>query len=403
MTSTDAVNHCAGFREVETVGRYRSRCAIPLDRIEAETATPTEVYGQRRLFDYLSAAHHDPHQHIAACGIATPTDIAVQAALELIDNLAGRIPSPATHSDQIRYAITAAIYVLDQRSPHAAIQAGHRVGAFKASDGPAVPLGPASLVRRRPRNALLITAMLSQLGDQISPPSRLMFRHGSDSPFYPDGWSHEATTPLHATQNRPALSMASIPQLLWPGALSGIDSDELDLHTPVGRAAASLALARYATDRPWKVIATGLGLPGSAARQCRAHWRRIDRIGCWPEYLAAIDQLFHQLHDRPPPIDYHRRRVIDIAIYNTAAQKVLATKPNESWRTRATLVRAYWHVSTGSSLHFAPATIRGADAYVLRHAESIGDEQPQLLAAMHRSVGNLLPGYACGPLSWQPP
>ena len=176
----------------------------------------------------------------------------------------------------------------------------------------------------------------------------LRFRLGSDRPRYPDGWqAHDRI--LHPADARGGLPLSSIPQLIWPEALDLPGADQLGLKTPSGRAFASMCLAGYGTDRPVRVLATALGLPGWTAPTSRQHWQAIHDAGLWRDYLHAIQRLFDRLHEYPPPVNYLNRRLQaqDPAFLDDIADQVLARLDQAGRRghhpvAASTVTRAVW-------------------------------------------------------------
>ena len=181
---------------------------------------------------------------------------------------------------------------------------------FHAHDGMA-PVGPRQHVASRPRDPVITAISLQQHQGRLTFSSELKFRLGSPAPCYPQSWKVK-TRPLTPAAALPELPLAWIPTTLWPGAFtlgqSSLDQ-EFGVSTPLGQAFAAIALARYGSTRPWKLLATNLALPAHCATSGAKHWRALDQAGHWPTYTNAIGALFEQLHANPPPIDYERRRI----------------------------------------------------------------------------------------------
>ena len=105
----------------------------------------------------------------------------------------------------------------------------------------------------------------------------------------------------------------------------------------------------YGTDRPVRVLATALGLPGWTAPTSRQHWQAIHDAGLWRDYLHAIQRLFDRLHEYPPPVNYLNRRLQaqDPAFLDDIADQVLARLDQAGRRghhpvAASTVTRAVW-------------------------------------------------------------
>ena len=164
------------------------------------------------------------------------------------------------------------------------------------------PIGPLFRVQQRPRNSVLTAISLQQHQGQLTVGAELKFRVGTPTPCYPQAW-RVTTTPLAPAASLPDLPMSAIPSTLWPGSVT-LGSSDLDdqfgVDTPLGRAFAAIALARFASDRGWRLIAVNLGLPAHCASTGARHWHTIDKAGHWPTYVGAIARLFEQLHGDHP-------------------------------------------------------------------------------------------------------
>ncbi|MBC7273664.1 MAG: hypothetical protein H5T76_34035, partial [Streptomyces sp.] len=141
----------------------------------------------------------------------------------------------------------------------------------------------------------------------------MKYRIGSGMPAYPAQQRHPRdTNHLRADQGLPELPMSAIPTRIWPGLLDDAPAAarEGENHVLV-RAAASLALAKTASNRKWRLLATDLGLPAAAASPIRRYWHTLRRDrDDWRAYLGWIERLFVRLHHDPPPIDYQLRRAV---------------------------------------------------------------------------------------------
>ena len=401
LTSTDGPLTCANFEQARLYGggRYHERCTAPLDQAAAPTAPADAVDAQRHLFDLATTAYQSPGATAACTGWQVPARVVFEAFLELKDSV------PDVGDDDAlppgRDALRAAGHILRQPSPAQGLAAARRYRAF-SHYGDLAPVGPASTILRKPRNPLLTAIGLSDLRGTISAGGDLMFRMGSDTPSYPAEW-RTTDRVLNDAQRLPPLPMSRLPQTIWPGALDLPDpGDRLRLQSPAGRAAAAIALARYGTARPWRVIATNFALPGVTAAQCSRHWATIKAKGRWNDYLRAVDALFCRLHRQPPPIDYERRRltVADASVVlDLARHGLAATEPGGRVAPDpAPVALQFWSTYTGGDPAFAPTALIGPG-----RADQPPSDVDALLTAMHTHLHRDDPDADAGPLSWQPP
>lgn len=99
------------------------------------------------------------------------------------------------------------------------------------------------------------------------------------------------------------------------------------------------------------------------AAQFRTHWRAIYEAKLWPAYLAALDELYHRIHDAPPSVDYQRRRLeladVDALI---AACRQAAGQLGDDGRVSATETACrFWLNYTGGHRAFAQRALRHAE------------------------------------------
>lgn len=343
-------------------GRYRIRCGIRLDQIKARTASPMEVRDQQFIFELARGAVSTPEAPVFASGLQVRAQVVFEAILEMIcagSGMATLAVQPSEAMEAVA-AFHAAIAVVRCSSLEASYEVAQSHGVLPDVDRIAT-LGSQQLARQNPRSPLLIAMWMATIHDELSPSLKLTVRMGSGRPRYPDGWqTHDRF--LQASDAHPALPISWIPQTAWPGALQLADASALGLETPHGRAFISMCLARYGTTRSWRAIATSLGLPASAGRGVHRAWGKIEAADRTSAYIQAIDRLFIQLHEAPPPIDYERRRTL-LWHVGTLAKSMARESPSaKGWPSISHFDDhvEFWATYTGGSTEFAPPSYRDA-------------------------------------------
>jgi len=395
MTHTDGVTTCHGFTDLHE-GRYRSRCAAPLHQVRPTPAPPGLIAAQRWLFDIVQSS--TTGADVSMLGMSIDPVTAYNAAGDIITENA-HTDDPLTTAAEV-HGLLCAHRVLTAKSVPDAAHAWNalHLNGLDPEHGLA-PMTSQFTAARRPRNPVLAAVGFQTRHGRLTFGAELRFRIGSQAPCYPHAW-HVKSAPLTAFAKLPELPMASIPATVWDGALTLDDDpdDTLGIRTPTGRAFVAIALARYGSDRPWRLLAVNLGLPAHAASLGARHWHAIDRAGRWPDYLRAVSDLFQLLHDSPPPIDYERRRITaQPARVTTAAGKLHGRDPHGT-PGRAALARALWSTYTGTHVSFAPSQLR---PHVRDDPDDAPDDQLILRGADLLQQG-LRPHHE-EPLAWQPP
>jgi len=399
-TLSDQLSCTALVEEGSSAARYRRRCGARLDRANAPPARDLAVEDQAELFRLAVLAGDEPHAHVQACGIEARAGVVFEAALEMIEQATGAatLPVPAESTHAVVDAIRGVTETLRSSSLGAAYQTARAHGLVWRSDALIVlePRGTARAYRRNP----LITAMwLDDLRHTLGPDQQLRFRMGGSRPRYPDRWQDHDRV-LQSRDAQPALPISMIPQLAWPGALELPGLAALGLDTVRGRAFVSMCLAKYGSTRPWREIATGLGLPAWSAARLQSTWHRLAASGQVPAYLSALDTLFRRLHDAPPPIDYEMRR---IRLWNVES----ITAGNFIGRIRrrqpvaapfAEVRRRFWAMYTGGAEALCPPSYATDWRKVTRALESVPERCPLVGVEDH-----LPDGFHDGPLTWAPP
>ena len=379
---------CHDFIDTPTGKRYRERCGTRLIDTPTVEAHPDLLAAQEWLWGVIGFAARE--QQVTVAGFDVPAATAYEAAAEIItENTLDPKISDIRFAEE--HGLQIAHLVLTQPSLRDAAALASEVRGFNPQEGVA-PIGPLFRVQQRPRNAVLTAISLQQYQGQLTVGAELKFRVGTEAPCYPQAW-RVTTTLLTPAASLPDLPMSAIPSTLWPGSIT-LGSAEVDAQfgvgTPLGRAFAAIALARFASDRGWRLIAVNLGLPAHCASTGARHWHAIDKAGHWPDYVRAIARLFEQLHADPPPIDYERRRITaQPAAVQAQARRLL---PDATGEDRRRFSAALWSLYTGGDLEFAPTPLS-------KSAKATGTEPDELIEAAARGLGK----RTDEPLVWQPP
>lgn len=380
---------CHDFIDIPSGKRYRERCGTQLSEAHTFEAHPDLLAAQEWLWSLLASAARE--EQVTVVGFDVPAATAYEAAADIITE---NTLDPAVY--EVRHDTEAGLerahLLLTQPSVRDAAAIAAQVRGFEPQDGVA-PIGPVSRVRHRPRDPVLTAISLQQHHGQLTIGAELRFRLGTATPCYPQSW-HIATTSLNPTAAMPALPMSAILSTLWPGSLT-LGDPALDTHhgidTPLGRAFGAIALARFGSDRGWRLIAVNLALPAHCASTGARHWRGIDKAGLWPAYTRAIAELFEHLHAHPPPIDYQRRRITaQSAAVQAQARHILA--PEATPEDRRAFCATLWNAYTAGDLSFAPEPFRRASL----ECETADDE---LLVQAASGLGK----PPTEPLTWRPP
>lgn len=418
LTSVRPAWTCAGlFEPTRTPGaRYRPRCGADLcESVQAGlTAAPDELAAQQYVLG-LAHATLGGEESTRCCGMDVTPMLALEAVLDLIHaQVASRfyLTSPSEPVERLVDAMAVAVDVAAQPSPTAAYERAQGHGLLRPHD-PQAPLGPSIAIRARPHSRVLETIALLAHADRLSIDNQLKYRVGSDMPAYPAQQRHPRdTNHLRADQGLPELPMSSIPTLVWPGMLDdapAVAREGGDL--VMVRAAASLALAKTASNRKWLLIATDLGLPAAAASPIRRYWHALRRDRDeWRAYLAWIEDLFVRLHHEPPPIDYQVRRAVaaDHTFLIQCARDIHShcDHPKPDGLEPTALVRAFWPVYTESDITLAAAPTPPPDpkaARILHRLRAAKDDSLHpWFERMSARIAAKVPAVE-GPLRWQPP
>jgi hypothetical protein len=379
---------CHDFIDTPRSRRYRDRCGTQLSETPTVEAHPDLLAGQEWLWSVIESAARE--EQVTVAGFDVPAATAYEAAAEIItENTLDPNVSDIRFAEQ--HGLHVAHLLLTQPSLRDAASLTAEVRGFNPQEGVA-PIGPLFRVQQRPRNAVLTAISLQQHQGQLTVGAELKFRVGTPTPCYPQAW-RVTTTPLAPVASLPDLPMSAIPSTLWPGSVT-LGSPEIDdqfgVDTPLGRAFAAIALARFASDRGWRLIAVNLGLPAHCASTGARHWHAIDKAGLWPTYVRAISRLFEQLHANPPLIDYERRRITaQPAAIRAQAWRLL---PDARRGDRRRFSASLWVQYTGGELQFAPAPLH---EWTTTDDSETGEVIESAATGLGKPTGE--------PLAWQPP
>lgn len=397
LTYDGPVDTCHHFTDDHS-GRYRRRCTTPLGQRTLRPAEPDLIAAQTWLWDLLTAVSRG--QNVTIIGLDVDPATAYAAAGEIIteNTIEGaHIAMPDGTWEPVfpeAHGLLIAHRILTQPAVADAATLAAKARGFHPQQG-AAPIGPQFTVTRRPRNPVIAAISLQQHQGRLTVGAELAFRVGSPAPGYPHSWQVK-TTPLTASSAQTELPLAWIPTTLWTGSFTLNDHDtdaKYGIDTPTGRTFAALALARYGSTRPWRLLAVNLALPARSALTGARHWHKIDKAGLWPAYMRAIVRLFDHLHAAPPPIDYERRRITAQPTRITAeARRALTAHPHLGIGRRH-YARALWAAYTQAEPDFAPADL---------HATTTEGHPPipeEILSESARRLGK----PDTEPLAWHPP
>lgn len=390
-----------------TRGRVvRSWCDADLSSAPTQRVDDDLYAAQQLLHGWAS----DPTDTAAACDVTITHAIGFHAFVELVDAYyEGNTPHPfdlATNPSRTVAGYRFAGRVLTATRLDAAAALASRVLRY---DGPHAPIHPISRLVTHPHNPLLAALQLHSLRDQQSPTDQLTFRMSHRLGRYPLDPDLASNARLRLPEHRylgqrPVHDPAWIPQTLWPDALP----DELTAGEcpPLHRACLAMALSKIGTTDTWTDIANHLGLPAALANSIGSILASWDRAGAWPAIHAHLDLLIHQFRNRPPPINYPRRRVLacDLDLIDRALADTADIHPSPL--PDAQLRRVFWEAFTGGDIAYGPEpfTLDPDSAayrtYRADAADSLDRDLPRLQVA-HQQISHYY-GEHLGPLTWTP-
>jgi hypothetical protein len=304
--------HCSAFASI-TNGRYRQRCGADLRHVPHRTPHANHSNLQRRLVRLINTASNHPAQLVDAAGMRVTAESTVFGLFELLGAketpfiVKYLVPSPGGRYTPVM-GDAPVLKILETTPTSKASAYARNQGYLDRAGSPTRLLGPRHSTRKNPQTPFVTALWMNELVDNLPPDPQLRFRFGSGRPRYPDEWqTHDAH--LHPLDARSGLPLSWVPQAVWPEALRMEDQHLVGLNSPYGRVFVALCLAKYGTTRSWRTVAAALGLPATSAARFARYWPTLRSANLVGSFLAAIDDLFHRVHDSPPPIDYHQRRV----------------------------------------------------------------------------------------------
>jgi hypothetical protein len=156
-----------------------------------------------------------------------------------------------------------------------------------------------------------------------------------------------------------------VPQAVWPSVADTLPS-HVSQDTTAFRAAVSMALVRCGTFTEWAHIAIQLMLPRQFAQTITSVWRHLAQAGCLVEVLAAVDSLADALTERPPPIDYARRRWVFRNLEPVTASRFRAACHAAglvaTGRRRRFATMLLWETLTGGDIRLQDGDLAPRDA-----------------------------------------
>lgn len=221
------------------------------------------------------------------------------------------------------------------------------------SRGPGSPLADAIILRACARK-LSAAYRMSYMTESAMPRRPATNKHGTRK----EGW------PLY--QDR----LASVPARLVPQVVWRSVADELPAHvsqdTTAFRCAVSMALVRCGTYTEWVHIAAQLMLPRQLSRTVTSVWRRLAWAGYLTEVLTGINSLVDVLIERPPPIDYARRRWVFREVDLVTASRLRAACHHAGLvatdRRRRFATMLLWETLTGGDIRLQGGELVAHDA-----------------------------------------
>lgn len=151
--------------------------------------------------------------------------------------------------------------------------------------------------------------MLRHREPAMSPAFRLSYRTRNATPRRPTGSADAVGAGEWPFSSSHAASIPArlVPQIAWK-PLSETLTKHLTKDTGVVAAVLSMAVVRCGTFAEWTDIATWLRLPPRLSYGATHVLHRLELAERLDQALTGIDALVEELTQRPPPIDYARRR-----------------------------------------------------------------------------------------------
>lgn len=382
-------------------GVPRCHALLTEQRVEELTAHHPLLRSQMWI-DRIVSACLDGDRQITMAGLAVSPDVAFAAVAALVrhvliqdvDISACRVkhvargpagknlrlpdrdlcrPAADTYGVAVRQpalfgvAAALAVDVLAAPSLQAAVETMRWMGfgpVHPAKDG----VAKVSLLDTAETGSPLVDAIvLRARAPNLSAAYRLSYRTENAVPRRPAGSSRAA-----GAEEWPFLPrrLTSLPARLVPQAVWRSVADKLPSHvsqdTTAFRSAVAMALVRCGTFTEWAHIAVQLMLPRQLANTITSVWRDLAQAGCLVEVLAAIDSLVDALTERPPPIDYARRRWVFRDLEPVTASRLRAACHDAglvaTGRRRRFATMLLWETLTGGDIRLQDGDLVPRDA-----------------------------------------
>jgi len=397
------------------------------------------------LIDRIVSACLDGDQQITMAGLTVPPDVAFTAVAALIrhvliqdvdlgvcrvlhvaegpagkglglpDRNVGR-PVADTYSAAVRQpalfgvAAALAVDVLAAPSLQAAVETMRWMGFGPVHPAKQSGVAKVSLLDAAETGSPLVDAIvLRARATNLSAACRLSYRTENAVPRRPAGSSRGAAAgewPFFLGRLT-SLPARLVPQSVWPSVADTLPS-HVSQDTTAFRSAVSMALVRCGTFTEWAHIAIQLMLPRQHAQTITSVWRHLAQAGCLAEVLAAVDSLADALTERPPPIDYARRRWVFRHLEPVTASRFRAACHAAGLaataRRRRFATMLLWESLTGGDIRLQDGDLvpRGA-ADRFEYARFCKREASGLTGYLAAEAERLLLRHRIDePVSWQP-
>lgn len=294
-------------------------------------------------------------------------------------------------------SLAAAAEVMMWMVPHG----GHRI---KQSHGH----WPLHLESGSTRIPVVDAIMLRHREPALSPAFRLSHRTRNAIPRRPAGSADavgagEWPFPPGCPASVPA---RLVPQVAWKPLAEAFDWQAVD--TGVVAATLSMAVVRCGTFAEWDHIAAWLRLPPRLGDTATNILYRMNIADHLDEALTGIDALVEELTQRPPPIDYARRRWVfrdlDLVTPSRLRRALHSSGRTLSERRRRFATMLLWETLTGGDVRFADGRQAPLDYKDRQEYASFRKECGLALADYIALEGErlLLCSNINEPVTWQP-
>lgn len=351
------------------------------------------LHAQQRLLVLVDAAHRDPGGPRSLGPWSATASQHLHTFCALLRLSVAQARSASSWADHLARA-SAAFDDLNQTDG-----SGPTINLMLSDHQTTGLLGPRSQALRSDLGPILVAAGIRNIASAIPPSSRLTFRTARAWAAHPPEWTSPRDHGQHILQEHqtePLLPPASwVPQSLWTIALRAHDVQEDD--GPV----LSMILLRLGRTTPWSHIALELGLPATFQRSAGTRLRSLHHHR-WPNVLQDMEDLFTQLRQAPPPINYSARRRAAHSVAELA--KVVGAHRDDDLAG----LRRFWEVFTGGDIRLAPhplGTPGGTSAHLehVAQRQHLDDAHDVLFRQYHERLIGHHGNTVDGPLTWTPP